>query len=445
MTAPWRASEFFIALTISVAIFTDMFLYSVVIPVLPFALSELARVPEKDVQFWTTAILTAYTSTFLVGSVISGWVTDRLSKRSSLLVIGLFLMLGATVMLFLSRSITLLIVSRMIQGATGAMVWSAGLALLLDTFGHERFGRVMGYVIICQTLGTAIGPTVGGVVFAAAGYNAVLYICFVLVGIDILLRLLMVDKPVSRDGQSRKQNRENSSHGARTREGLVNPSEATPLLLHNRDAAPENFWASWYAFVIMVTTPHVLAILTCFANIWAFQTAFDAVLPYRVKYLFGWGSAGSGLIFLPLILPAYLAPASDLLSTRWGVRRVTAAFYLLGIPSFSCLAIIQHNDTLDRVLLCVFLFLSGLVINLSISPLTSDLTYAIEQLEAKHSEAFGGGGAYGRAFGLLNCAFAVGGVIGPSLGGFLVAKAGWTALCSGMGAINLVNLVLVVS
>ena len=46
---------------------------------------------------------------------------------------------------------------------------------------------------------------------------------------------------------------------------------------------------------------------------------------------------------------------------------------------------------------------------------------------------------------MLNCAFAVGGVIGPGFAGALVAQAGWTALCLVMGAMNAICVVLVVS
>jgi len=39
-----------------------------VVPVLPFTLSDRAGIAEKDLQFWSTFLLSAYTSTFLVGS-----------------------------------------------------------------------------------------------------------------------------------------------------------------------------------------------------------------------------------------------------------------------------------------------------------------------------------------------------------------------------------------
>lgn len=72
------------------------------------------------------------------------------------------------------------------------------------------------------------------------------------------------------------------------------------------------------------------------------------------------------------------------------------------------------------------------------------MTYAIQALERSHPEVFGEKGGYGRAFGLLNTAFALGGMVGPGFSGFVVAQCGWTTLCLGMSALCAVNVTLVV-
>lgn len=72
------------------------------------------------------------------------------------------------------------------------------------------------------------------------------------------------------------------------------------------------------------------------------------------------------------------------------------------------------------------------------------MTYEIQRLEQLHPEYFGDNGGYGRAFGILNCSFAFGGMIGPALSGVVIASAGWTVLCLGMSAINAIDLLLVV-
>jgi MFS family permease len=56
----------------------------------------------------------------------------------------------------------------------------------------------MGYVAMATSLGSLSGPLLGGVVYAQAGYYAVFAMGFAIIGVDILLRLMMVEKSVAR-------------------------------------------------------------------------------------------------------------------------------------------------------------------------------------------------------------------------------------------------------
>lgn len=282
-----------------------------------------------------------------------------MSKRSSLLFVGLFLMLGATVMLALSRTISLLVISRMLQGMAGAIVWSAGLALLLDTFGHARFGKMMAVAVICQTSALTVAPVVGGFVFARLGFNAVMVVCFAMVTVDIILRLLMVENSVRSSRSKSGSKRDPEAPTTASIEDSFLIDDQTPLMGRTTGEARQS---SWYIFILIAKHPRVLATLLCFATIWALQTSFDAVLPYKVRDLFGWSSTGSGLVFLPIVLPAFAATTGDMFYVRWGARNVTSALFLFGVPAFACLAIIQNNDTFNKALLCVFLFLSGMIL-----------------------------------------------------------------------------------
>jgi hypothetical protein len=50
--APWllryRSSKSFILITVTLAVFTDIFLYAIIVPVIPFALSNRAHVEDED-------------------------------------------------------------------------------------------------------------------------------------------------------------------------------------------------------------------------------------------------------------------------------------------------------------------------------------------------------------------------------------------------------------
>ena len=47
----FRSSKWFIELAVSMAVFTDIFLYALIVPVMPFALTSRIGVPQKDGMF----------------------------------------------------------------------------------------------------------------------------------------------------------------------------------------------------------------------------------------------------------------------------------------------------------------------------------------------------------------------------------------------------------
>ena len=64
----WRSSNVFIYIVINLAVFTDAYIYGLIIPVLPFALTEVVKVDQTDMQWWIGALLAAYGVGLLVGA-----------------------------------------------------------------------------------------------------------------------------------------------------------------------------------------------------------------------------------------------------------------------------------------------------------------------------------------------------------------------------------------
>lgn len=56
-THPFRSSKTFALIVVCVAVFTDVFVYGLVVPVMPFALTQRLGVPEEDVQKWNSILL----------------------------------------------------------------------------------------------------------------------------------------------------------------------------------------------------------------------------------------------------------------------------------------------------------------------------------------------------------------------------------------------------
>lgn len=189
----FRSSKSFILATVCIAIFTDILLYGIIVPVMPYALTSRVGIPEDSVQTWNAILLACYTIALFVGSPLVGIYADHSSSRRWPLLIGLLALAASTLILCLGQSIALLILGRIFQGFSAAIVWSVGLALLADTFGN-KIGMAMGYSSIAMSMGLLVSPVIGGAVYNHVGYYAVYYIAFGCIFLDVILRLILVEK-----------------------------------------------------------------------------------------------------------------------------------------------------------------------------------------------------------------------------------------------------------
>lgn len=119
-----RSSPTFVTATVAVAIFTDIFLYAVVVPVVPFALGTRAHVPERRIQHWVSVLVAIYGAGCVAASPVCGWFADRARSRRLPLLLGLLALAGATLMLNVGSTIAVWVVGRTLQGISAAVVWT---------------------------------------------------------------------------------------------------------------------------------------------------------------------------------------------------------------------------------------------------------------------------------------------------------------------------------
>jgi hypothetical protein len=67
-THAFRASKTFALIVVCIAVFTDVFVYGLVVPVMPFALTQRLGVPEEDVQKWNSILLGVLGGAVVVGA-----------------------------------------------------------------------------------------------------------------------------------------------------------------------------------------------------------------------------------------------------------------------------------------------------------------------------------------------------------------------------------------
>lgn len=128
------------------SLFTDLFLYGLIIPLLPFILRDRLQVGPDQIQIHVSGLLAAYAGASLVFSLVAGIIADLGSSRKLSYMAGLIALLMATTMLFLGQSVAIISLARVLQGASAAVVWTVGLALLLDTVGSDNLGKTVGSV-----------------------------------------------------------------------------------------------------------------------------------------------------------------------------------------------------------------------------------------------------------------------------------------------------------
>lgn len=192
----FRSSRAFIGSAVCIAIFTDILLYGIIVPVMPFALTNRVGIPPSEIQTWNALLLACYTIALFIGSPLVGIYADHTSSRRWPLLIGLFALAASTLLLCLGKTIALLVLGRLLQGLSAAIVWSVGLALLADTFG-DKIGMAMGYSAISMSLGLLVSPAIGGAVFDREGYYAVYYVAFGCIVLDVVLRLILIEKKIA--------------------------------------------------------------------------------------------------------------------------------------------------------------------------------------------------------------------------------------------------------
>jgi MFS family permease len=142
----WRSHTAFILSTVALGQFTDLFLYGLMVPVLPFLLHDRLDLPREAIQSNVSLLLAAFSCASLVFSVPAGWLADWTTSRQAPYLLGLLFLMAATITLTFAESFLALFISRVLQGLSAAVVYATGLAMVIDTMGPNSLGRTLGTV-----------------------------------------------------------------------------------------------------------------------------------------------------------------------------------------------------------------------------------------------------------------------------------------------------------
>lgn len=332
---------------------------------------------------------------------------------------GLLLLAGSTVFLCLSRNLGMLMAGRVLQGLSAALTWTVGLALVTDSVDTRKVGQAMGWVGMSTSIGLLIAPLLGGVVYRKGGYYAVFAMCFGIIAVDIVLRLLIIEVKVAKkwlDDEPRstvqggqtveaatltpERNSTKQNEGSEKKEDDI---EAGTIVSDRQTPTTTSPGSSLASMLRLFRNIRLLAAFWGTTALAIFQTSFDSTLPLLVSSLWGWNSIGAGLVYLPIVLPCFISPLVGIICDKYGAKWLSAGGYFMTIPFLICLRFVDEDTLGDKVLLCAMLFMVGVGAALVFGPLMAEITWAIEDDEADREDS--STVPYATAYGLFNMAF----------------------------------------
>ena len=351
---------------------------------------------------------------------------DQTRTRQLPFLLGVGVMGGATVLFSLTTSLPWIVLARVLQGCSTAIVFTIGFSLLRETVGDRHIGRAIGFTSMSLSGGLFAGPIVGGFLYDLAGYFAVFIPAFVLVAVEFLLRLLLITpqhdlglKQSPTDGDRRP---------------LIAGTAGPPARASPRTPA----------VVTLMRTPRFAVAMLGMFILNSFMTALEAVLPVYLPEVFLYRSTQIAIVFLSNTVPMICSPVGGSLVDHWGPFWPAVLGFALITPSLMLLSLIRVPSILTSMLLRLFLFLFGCGVSMAMPALMTEVILAKDDMEQGDPGIFGERGACSQAYGLSNAAFAGGTLVGPLYAGYMRETAGWTAMNISLGVCSGLMMVLII-
>lgn len=349
------------------AFMVDFLGYAFIVPILPswkqeFDLSNTEA--TALVSLWAVPL-------FFLGPK-TGRLTDKLGAGRTIL-FSLFALTIASLLYLVAMKITVvdgfivLAIARLIHGASGAAILTAGFAAASDIW-PTNFGEISGKLIAMATIGGLLGPVIGGVAYTIGPQYA-------FIGLALITALIIPIVYVT--------TRE-LGHGSKPAQGSV------PLRVFIQN--PVLFRIG---LLVMMTT---LA-----------TGALEAGIPLFLEDNLGLNAAWIGAVLLVMVV------AQGIGGWMWGalvdkngpVRYMTIGWYVVTVAMLAAGYVAHSISDTTLAAYCIIVILG--IFQFAISAAQVPM---LPMVDTATSQAYGEGGA-GLAFGAFGTAWAAGTIVGP--------------------------------
>lgn len=368
---------------ITVTLALSMLLASLGTSIANIALPELAAAftaPFAQVQ----TVVVAYLAALTLSVVSAGRLADRYGAKN-ILVAGLALFASASLLCALAPNLWLLIAARALQGVGAAFLMTLAMTLMRQTASAARIGRAMGLLGTVSALGTALGPTLGGLLIPLAGWRAVFWVLVPLAALALILAVSLLP-----NGSQRKS---------------AQPSRLWSVM--NRELLP-NLLINLLVAAVMMTTL--------------------VVGPFYLGAGLGLTATQVGLVMSvgPLISIVSGVPSGHLVDA-WGSRRVLVMGLLLLAAGSGLLALLPNAIGIAGYVLAIIVLTPGYQLFQA-----ANNTAALAQTPSQQQGTVSGLLGLSRNLGLIVGASAMGAVFAAAVGTDAFALAPASTIAAGM-------------
>jgi EmrB/QacA subfamily drug resistance transporter len=153
---------------------------------------------QDRAQWLSTGTLAAMT----VGMLLNAWMTSNFGQRRTFIA-ALCIFAASLVLAAASPNESVLIFSRIVQGAVAGLLQPFSMYTIFRVFPPERRGMAMGFFGMSVILGPALGPTLGGIMIEHYNWRAIFTVAIPVSAIAVLMGSLFLPEREETGGRVR--------------------------------------------------------------------------------------------------------------------------------------------------------------------------------------------------------------------------------------------------
>jgi EmrB/QacA subfamily drug resistance transporter len=355
-----------LALLVAGTLFMEILDATVIAPAAPHIAADLGVAPVT-----VNVAITAYVLTLAVLIPISGWLTERYGARR-IFMVAIVIFVLASVGCAAAVDLPMLVATRVLQGAGGAMMVPVGRLVVIRTTEKTDLVRAIAYLTWPALVAPLLAPALGGVLSTYASWRLI-FLINVPLGVAALLLARRLVPDVRADDPGRLDWRGFLPAAAGIAalvvglEEVAAPDPDRPLAIGALLFAAVALTAT-VLYLLRAARPlfdlRVLRIRTYRVTALggsvyrAVITAIPFLLALNFQVGFGWTAAQAGLVVIALFAGNVgIKPITTPLMRRFGIRSVMLGAILASAVCLAAMALLRSSTPLP--LLIGLLVLSG--------------------------------------------------------------------------------------